>query len=146
MKTRFVLSLAIAALCATSLYAAKAHVEKAKCPVSGEACKEDASVDYKGGKVYFCCEKCPKAFAKDTAKFAAKANMQLVATGQAKEVKCPLAGKDLNPSTAIKVGGVDVCFCCNKCKGAVSKLSGDEQIDKVFNDEAFEKGFKVSEK
>lgn len=147
MKTRSVISLAVAMLFAASLYAAdKPNVEKAKCPVSGKECKEDTGVDYKGGKVYFCCNNCPKAFAKDTSKFAAKANMQLVATGQAKEVKCPLSGKDLNTSTAIKVSGVDVCFCCNNCKGAVSKLSGEEQINKVFNDEAFDKAFEVSKK
>lgn len=147
MKTRSVLSLSVVLLFAASLYAAdKVSLEKAKCPVSGKECKEDTGVAYKGAKVYFCCNNCPKAFAKDTAKFAAKANMQLVATGQAKEIKCPLSGKDLNPETKIQVAGTDVCFCCNNCKGAVSKLTGDEQIKKVFSDEAFEKGFEVTKK
>ncbi|HQU46436.1 MAG TPA: hypothetical protein PK867_26755 [Pirellulales bacterium] len=140
-------ALAIAALLTASLYAAdKVSLEKAKCPVSGKECKEDTGVAYKGATVYFCCNNCPKAFAKDTAKFAAKANMQLVATGQAKEVKCPLSGKDLNTATAIKVDGVAVCFCCNNCKGAVEKASGNDQIEKVFGDKAFAKGFEVSKK
>jgi YHS domain-containing protein len=147
MKTRAVISLAIATLLTATLYAAdKVNLEKAKCPISGKECVEESGVDYKGAKVYFCCTNCPKAFAKDKAKYAAKANMQLVATGQAKEVKCPLAGKPLNPETKISVDGVDVCFCCNSCKGSVTKLEGDEQIEKVFGDKAFEKGFEVTKK
>lgn len=147
MKKRAVISLAIATLLTATLYAAdKVNLDKAKCPVSGEKVDADTGVDYKGAKVYFCCEKCPNAFAKDKAKFAAKANMQLVATGQAKEIKCPFTGKDLNPETKISVAGTDVCFCCNNCKGSASKLKGDEQIEKVFGDKAFEKGFEVVKK
>jgi YHS domain-containing protein len=144
MKTRSVISLAVAMLFAATLYAA--DIEKAKCPVSGKECKEDTGVDYKGAKVFFCCNNCPKAFAKDKEKYAAKANAQLVATGQAKEVKCPLSGQDLNPETAIEVDGVKVCFCCNKCKKAVSDKKGNDQIEMVFGDKAFEKGFEVSKK
>jgi YHS domain-containing protein len=147
MKTRAVISLAIATLLTATLYAAdKVNLDKAKCPVSGKECVEDSGTDYKGAKVYFCCNNCPKAFAKDKAKYAAKANMQLVATGQAKEIKCPLTGKDLNPETKIKVAGTDVCFCCNNCKGSAEKLTGDEQIEKVFGDKSFEKGFEVVKK
>jgi len=43
-----------------------------KCPVSGKPIKEDATVKYKDAKVYFCCQNCPKAFAKNTEKFAAE--------------------------------------------------------------------------
>ncbi|HWB09254.1 MAG TPA: hypothetical protein VG826_08520 [Pirellulales bacterium] len=147
MKTRAVISLAIATLLTASLYAAdKVNLEKAKCPVSGKECAADTGVDYKGAKVYFCCNNCPNTFAKDKAKYAAKANMQLVVTGQAKQVKCPLAGKDLNPATKISVDGTDVCFCCNNCKGNVTKMKGDEQIEAVFGDKAFEKGFEVTKK
>src|SRR5258708_4170404 len=77
---------------------------KATCPVSGKPALQDKTVDYKGGKVYFCCGNCPGAFSKDVAKFATKANQQLAATGQAKEVKCPLSGAKLNPDTAVDVG------------------------------------------
>ena len=115
-----------------------------KCPVSGAAAKEDKTVDYKGGKVYFCCENCPKAFAKDTAKFATKANHQLVATGQAKQAKCPISGAKLNAEKTVKVGGVEVQFCCEKCQGKVAAAEGDAQLELVFADAAFEKaGFAV---
>ena len=110
-----------------------------KCPISGKKVVAASATKYKDGEVYFCCTNCPKAFAKDTAKFAAKANHQLVASGQYKQEKCPVAGKALNPATAIKVGDTEVQFCCNGCKGKAKKAS--DQVDFVFNDKAFAKGF-----
>ncbi len=112
-----------------------------KCPVSGKAVKADTGVKYKDGEVYFCCMNCPKAFAANTAKFAAKANHQLAATGQYVEKVCPLTGRKLNDATAIDVSGVEVSFCCNGCKGKASKLAGAEQVDLIFADKAFDKGF-----
>jgi YHS domain-containing protein len=119
---------------------------KAKCPVSNREAKQEFAVDYKGGKAYFCCNNCPNAFKRDTKKFAAKANQQLVATGQAKQEKCPIAGRNLNPATEIEVAGTKVAFCCNNCKGRAERAEGDAQITLVFGDEAFEKGFKVAKK
>jgi YHS domain-containing protein len=119
----------------------KDPLAKAKCPISGKAVVKDGVAEHNGGKVYFCCTNCPKAFAKNTAKFAAKANHQMVMTGQFKLAKCPIAGRKLDPSTKISVAGVDVCFCCNNCKGKVAKAEGDEQINLVFSDKAFKKGF-----
>jgi YHS domain-containing protein len=141
MKSRIVIaSVAAMAMLVATLYAAD-KLEGIKCPVSGKAVKEDKTVDYKGGKVYFCCENCPKAFEKDTAKYAVKANQQLVATGQYTQKACPLSGKELDTSTAIDVNGTKVCFCCNNCKGAVSKAEGDKKAEMVFGDKAFDKAF-----
>ena len=119
---------------------------KATCPVSGKAALEDKTADYKGGKVYFCCGDCPTEFAKNTAKYATKANLQLAATGQAKEVKCPLSGQKLNPDTTVDVSGVKVTFCCNKCQAKVSEAKGDAQVDLVFAETPFDKAFEVKKK
>jgi len=161
MKRNSLLVVAVAmAVLSTSLFAAdkkkKGKLDGIKCPISGNPVKEDKTVAYKKGKVYFCCGKCPTAFKKlldGTGKGAinrstklAKANHQLVATGQAKQVKCPIRGKKLNPDTGIKVAGVKVTFCCNGCKGKATKVKGDTQIALVFGDKAFAKGFKVGEK
>jgi YHS domain-containing protein len=122
----------------------KAKEFKATCPISGKAALEDKTVDYKGGKVYFCCPNCPKAFENDTAKFATKANQQLVATGQTTQAKCPLSGGPLNADASLEVGGAKVTFCCNNCKGKVAEATGDAQADLVFSDAAFKKaGFEV---
>ena len=119
---------------------------KATCPVGNKDALEDKTADYKGAKVYFCCGNCSAAFAKDTAKFAAKANQQLVATGQATQVKCPLTGGKLNPDAHTEIGGVKVGFCCNNCKAKVEEAKGDAQVDLAFKDEAFSKGFEVKKK
>jgi YHS domain-containing protein len=42
------------------------------CPVSGAPIKADKVAEHDGKKVYFCCDNCPKAFAKDPAKFLSK--------------------------------------------------------------------------
>ena len=118
-------------------------VSKAMCPVSGKAVKENASIDYRSGKLYFCCNNCPKAFAGDKAKFATKANRQLAVTGQAKQGKCPISGKDVKENTALDVDGVSVTFCCKNCRKKVDGAEGDEQLDLVFSDKAFDKAFTV---
>jgi len=132
----------------TSVVVADVKLDGVKCIVNGKAdAKADKSADYKGGKVYFCCDNCPKAFAKDEKKYASKANAQLVSSGQATQHKCPLSGGDLNKDTEITVGGAKIQFCCNNCKGKVEKETGDKQLDLVFSDDAWKKAdFKVEKK
>jgi YHS domain-containing protein len=149
MKARLFAALGVVALLVATVMAEdkkEVKLDGIKCPVSGKAATQNA-VDYKGGKVYFCCENCPKAFSADTKKFATKANAQLVATGQAKQAHCPLTGGKLNPDTAITVAGAKVCFCCEKCQGKVKDAKDAEAAELVFSDKAFEKaGFKVEKK
>ncbi|MBL8851261.1 MAG: hypothetical protein JNG89_16385 [Planctomycetaceae bacterium] len=140
------LGLVAVALLAIGVIAAEEKKEEkfsATCPVSGKAAVEDKTVEYKGGHVYFCCGGCPDAFSADVAKYASKANHQLVQTHQATQTKCPLSGGKLNPDTGVEVSGVTVTFCCNNCKGKVAAKTGAEQVDLVFNDTAFGKGFEV---
>jgi len=113
------------------------------CPVMGGKIDKSVAVDYKGAKLYFCCPGCIKPFQKDTAKYAAKANLQLVLTGQAKQEACPLSGKAVNDATGLEVAGATVKFCCNGCRGKVAKEDKKEQIETVFNDKAFAKAYKV---
>lgn len=149
MKTRMLAGFGLVMFAVAAVMAAegaKVKLDGVKCIVAASKdAKEANAVDYKGGKVFFCCMNCPKAFSADTAKFAAKANAQLVATGQAKQEKCPLSGGALDTATKITVAGADVCFCCDKCQ-AKAKDSKD-QVEFLFNDKAFEKaGYKVGAK
>lgn len=139
MKSRMLVGLGLAFVAVAAVVAAEGvKLEGVKCVVAAsKPAKEGNAVDYKGGKVYFCCMNCPKAFSADTAKFAAKANAQLVATGQAKQAKCPLTGGPLNAATKITVAGADVCFCCEKCQGKAKDAK--DQVEFIFNDKAFEK-------
>ncbi len=136
MKFRisFVVMAAVVAIAASTLHAADL-----KCPVSGQPAKADKTADFNGSKVQFCCDKCPQAFAKDPSKFAAKANLQLVQSGQLKQVKCPLTGKACNPEKSVEVAGVKVGLCCAGCQAKASKLTGDDLISLLFTDTS--KGF-----
>lgn len=138
------LGLCAVALLAFGVMAADEKKETfGKCPVSGKDAVKDQSAEYKGAKVYFCCPGCPDPFKADTAKYAAKANLQLVASGQATQAKCPLLGKPVNAAQTVEVSGVKVSFCCGNCKGKAAGASGDAQIDLVFADGPFTKGFEV---
>ena len=114
-----------------------------KCPISGKKVKAESKVDYKDGSLFFCCDGCPDAFKKDQAKYSTKANHQLVATKQAKQVNCPLGGKPHKESISVKVDGVEVGVCCNGCKGKLEKATDEEKLAMAFSDKAFDKAFKV---
>lgn len=150
MKTKatlLILALAVTIALPRLTAEEKDKLNGAKCPVAGtKAAKEDQSAEYRGAKVYFCCENCPKAFAKDKAKYANKANHQLAQTGQFKQEKCPISGADLNKEQTADVAGVKVTFCCDQCKGKVEKAEGDKKLELVFADTPFEKGFKIEKK
>ncbi len=136
--------LAVFVASATLVLAAdKPKLDGVKCVVaSSKAVDESKSADWKKGKVYFCCGNCAKTFAADKEKgeLAGKANAQLVATKQYKQTACPISGAKLDDSTAIEVAGTKVSFCCNNCKGKAEAAKGDEQINLVFGEKAFEKG------
>jgi YHS domain-containing protein len=116
---------------------------KLLCPVSGEAVDKTVSTDFGGGKVCFCCADCKTKFEADNSKYATKANLQLAASGQAKQTACPFSGGALKASTAVKVAGVEVQFCCDNCKAKVAAATGDSQIHLVFDSKPFSKAFKV---
>lgn len=115
----------------------------AKCPVSGKGCNPEKHADFAGGKVYFCCGNCEKAFASDPTKFAAKAHHQLVSTGQLEQKGCPFSGGPVKDGTQVSIAGVEVGFCCPNCKGKVEKAeSEDDRVVMVFGN--VEKGFQVA--
>ncbi|MEX2139763.1 MAG: hypothetical protein WD894_10915 [Pirellulales bacterium] len=124
--------------------------DAAFCPVGGigHDINKEVAVDFEGGKVSFCCDKCPAPFKKDTAKFAANARHQLLATGQIEQTACPLTGRKLNPEQKTEVAGLEVTFCCPNCKGKIAKTEKDEEkIALVFNKSLKDsKTFKKAEK
>jgi len=113
----------------------------AKCPVSGADAKKEQAAKYKEKDVYFCCEKCKAAFEADSAKYATKANHQLVQTKQFRQTQCPLSGGKVNKEQSVKVEGVKVTFCCDKCKGAIEAASKEDQLTKIFAEDVFAKSF-----
>lgn len=133
-------AIAMSGLGATTVFSADAAPANCKCPVSGKAVNAEKFSDYNGGKVYFCCDVCKGKFDKDSAAFTAKANHQLVCSGQYAQKACPFTGGKVKDGTEVDVAGVKVGFCCMNCKGKAAKATGDDQVKLVFGD-AFAKGF-----
>ena len=128
----------------------KAFKPKRKIDLAGVQCmlmpakgvKAKYSVDYKGGKVFFCCKGCVGKFTKNPEKFADKANQQLVATGQYKQTACPLSGGDMDDEQVVSVSGIEVKFCCGNCVNKVDGQANDAaKSGLVFSDKSFAKGF-----
>ncbi|WP_235935186.1 eL24 family ribosomal protein [Candidatus Laterigemmans baculatus] len=143
---RIVCAVAVCGMLAGAVVAAeKAEIslEGVKCVVAPKAANAEKSASYKEGQVFFCCDGCKGKFTKDTEKFATKANQQLVATKQYEQKACPLSGGKVNPEKTVKVGNVEVGFCCGNCQGKVAAAEGDAQVALVFSEKAFEKGFTV---
>jgi YHS domain-containing protein len=137
-------TLAVLALVAANALKAADEKPALKCPVSGKATQEDKTVDFNGGKVQFCCENCPKAFSANPKKFAGKANLQLIQTGQLKQVKCPLTGRPVAADKSVEIAGAKIGLCCGNCLAKANKVSGDEQIDLLLSDTS--KGFEAAKK
>ncbi|MHB8970918.1 MAG: YHS domain-containing protein [Pirellulaceae bacterium] len=125
----------------------KVDLKGVKCVLN---CKGDAkatsSADYKGGKVYFCCDDCKDKFTKEPKEYAAAANAQLVATKQAKQVKCPITGKDVKEGVTVKVRGVEIGVCCAGCQKKLTDMEEKDQLETAFGEKAFEKSFELAKK
>jgi YHS domain-containing protein len=151
------LVLAVLAMISVGAFSAAQEKEKADkkkdvafCPVGGigHAVNAKLVADFEGGKINFCCEECPEPFKKNTAKFAANARHQLLATGQIEQVACPLSGQKINPEKKVEVAGLEVAFCCENCQGKVAKAAKpEEKIAMVFKASLKDsKAFKLKKK
>ena len=138
----------VSAVVSTHAADKSSKVTKVKCVVAGKEIdlSKAVAVKYRGANAYVCCNNCKGKFEKDSAPFATKANHQLFLTGQAKQVKCPIAGRNADSTKSVKISGVSVAFCCGNCQGKASKLTGDAQLAVAFADKAFDKGFVVKKK
>lgn len=147
MLKKTISGLAILLVAGATVVAADVDFKKVKCVVADKPADQSKTADYKDGKVYFCCGGCAGKFAKDSKKFAAKANHQLVATKQYEQKGCPMSGGKVNQETLVKLGETELGFCCNNCKGKFESAKDDaEKLKLVFNDKAFEKGFQKIKK
>jgi YHS domain-containing protein len=147
MKPRLiVVSLGVALLLAvsgltTAEDAAQEKEFKATCPVSGKPAVETAVLELPrgGGKVYFCCENCPKAFKADPKRFELKVQRQMLETGQIAQVACPVSGKPVNKEVKAELGQAKVGFCCEKCLAKFNEADDDGKLKLVFA--KLDKGF-----
>ena len=61
-----------AASASTNQAAAVVGKPQTTCPVTGDAINKKFYTDYEGKRIYFCCNMCPKMFAKDPEKYMKK--------------------------------------------------------------------------
>ena len=91
------------------------------CPVmEGNPIDKNLFVEYKGKKVYFCCDTCVSLFEKDPEKYISKLpqfktdeTVASVATPQ--QTQCPVMGGPINKDIFIEYKGKKVYFCCDGC-------------------------------
>ena len=102
------------------------------CPVSSHPCDPKVSLDFHGGRIWFCCKECRPAFEADPARFTALAHQQMVVTRQFVQRACPLDGAALAAGTQLEIGGVDVGFCGDACRDRVNAATIDDQTRLVF--------------
>ena len=112
------------------------------CPVTGKPIDKSVSMDYHSGKLYFSNAEAAKKFQNNVEKYAARANLQLVVTGQAHQTACPLMGKPVVSGKSVMVSGVKVELCCNICKTKLTKAKPEEQLEMIFG-AGFDKGYTV---
>jgi tetratricopeptide (TPR) repeat protein len=113
------------------------------CVMSNQPSFAKFTMNYKGAKLYFCCDGCQEEFTTNLAKFSAKANHHLFVTKQAKMTKCPFTGRPLNPAFKTIVKGAEVTFCCSGCKAKTLKQKPDEQVQSIFNNIVFSNSFRL---
>lgn len=123
-------------------------LSKVTCMMMADhAVDAETFVEYREGKVWFCCDGCVEEFEANQDKYAAMANMQLVATGQWVQKGCPFSGGAVTEGVASKIGDMEVGYCCNGCKTKVDNADDDNaRIALIFANEAFEKGFEPAKK
>jgi len=110
------------------------------CPVSGKSADANIFAAHKGGKVFFDTEESKKKFAESTAQYTAAANFQLAATGQARQMRCPINGSALGP-TSPNVAGIRVC--CPGCQGKIARMTQQQRLEMMFGPN-FDKLFAVA--
>lgn len=157
-KEKAIMRLAICLLTISTfmLPSAVFAADPAKDPVEGLKCfimpKKDVKgkkiIDWKGGKLYLCCSSCVRRMERTPEKYSAKANHQLVQTGQFANSACPMSGDAVSKdSPSLKIEGAMVMFSSQQHLDAVKKMEAEKQIEAVFNDKAFKKGqFKLVKK
>ena len=103
-------------------------------------------VDYKDGKLFLCCSSCVKKMDRDPGKYEAKANYQLVYTGQYRQHACPFTGKEVtSESPQVEVDGgplgvVEVKVCSDEMVEQLDAMEFGDQVKAVFGPKGFETG------
>jgi len=119
------------------------RIATATCPVSGDKVKKEFHTLYKGAKLFFSSADTLQTYQSQPGHYYEKANLQLLATKQAKQTACPLTGRPLNPKATTNIGGQAVQFCCANCARMTGQAALGEQLKFVFGAKTFDRQFRI---
>jgi YHS domain-containing protein len=99
-----------------------------KCPVDQKDVDGKTSFTYKEQVIGFCSAECKGKFEKEPEKYIGKvkefknkksSNVSDIsfAGGDPINKKCPVSGKDVNPTKTVEYEKQVIGFCCDDCKG-----------------------------
>lgn len=106
------------------------------CPVMGGAINKNLYVDYKGKRIYVCCEGCIAEVKKDPEKYIKKLaemgqGVEIVAVPKAATKKalapqttCPVLGTPIDKHLFVDYKGKRIYVCCSDCIAEVKKDPG----------------------
>ena len=88
------------------------------CPVMGKKINKEVFTDYKGKRVYFCCEGCIEKFKKSADEHMKKFEEESVVLADAPvtQENCPVSGNPVNTAFFTDLDGQRIYFCCGGCK------------------------------
>lgn len=108
-----------------------------KCPVSGKDVDPAKLADYKGQKVALCCGNCLGKFKENPEQFASKIVADLVKKPEPQVThvnsKCPVSGKDVDPTKIFAYKDQKIAFCCGNCLSNFQK-EPEKYIEKLKAD------------
>ena len=97
------------------------------CPVSSKLADRTKTTIHDGKVIAFCCNDCKATFEKDPKPYLGKlanlANPPPGNLGIAKPIndKCPISGKDVDPTKVCTYEGKLIAFCCADCQAKFAK-------------------------
>lgn len=103
------------------------------CPVTGDPINKKLYVDYKGKRIYVCCESCIDPVKKNPEKYIKKLenmgqSVETIVGAKAGHVTalvpqktCPVMGNPIDKSVFVDYKGKRVYFCCAGCPETFKK-------------------------
>jgi len=98
-----------------------------KCPITGKDVVSGKTSEYEKQLIGFCCADCVGKFEADPKKYIGKVKeFKKKSSKSADEEisfddhinsKCPITGKDVNPTKTVEYEKQLIGFCCDDCKG-----------------------------
>jgi len=125
MKISFI---AIIAGILFSLAGSNQDKPQTRCPILGNQVEKEFYKDYKGARVYFCCEGCVDRFKKNPDRYlrillskGVKLEKAVVQVTEVPQTLCPVMGGKINKEVYADYKGQRVYFCCPGCDKTFNK-------------------------